>query len=41
MIKEGCIIPNKTIESAKKLVRDTLLSRYDIYPIHSNRAETS
>ena len=33
MYREDYSIPNKPVESAKKLVRDTLLSGYDIYPI--------
>ena len=32
MYREDYSIPNKPVESAKKLVRDTLLSGYDIYP---------
>ena len=33
MYREDYSIPNKPVESAKKLVRDTLLSGFDIYPI--------
>ena len=29
-------IPNKLVESAK-MVRDTLLNGYDIYPIHNRK----
>ena len=35
--REDYSIPNKPVESAKKLVRDTLLHGDDMYPIQSKK----